>query len=105
MLTDKQIEICISFWGQVIAKHGYGPITKGLIVKFQRHLKKLLENEYRDISMTSLNRIPLFPLEEALKSAKLDNPFPNAWIDLVFRENGVVDLFRDKMFVAEILDV
>jgi hypothetical protein len=103
ILTDEQIDICVKFWGKVIAERGYGPVTKGLINKFQRHLKKLLEGDLRDsLVMASLNRVPLFPLEDALKSSKIDNPFPNEWIDLVFRDDGSVDLFRDKMFVKEI---
>jgi hypothetical protein len=103
ILTDQQIKFCVKFWCRLIEERGYGLITPAIIKRYGDHLTKLLKGEYReDTYMASLNFVPLFPLDLALKTSKIENPFPSEWIDLVFREDGTVDLFRDKMFVKEI---
>jgi hypothetical protein len=104
-LSKEQISICCNFWGNLIAtkgRKGKTPITKGLISKFQRHLKKILEEGF--VVMVSLQREPQFPLDKALLSSKIDNPFPTEWIETVLRDDGTVDLFIDGLFVKELSD-
>lgn len=102
MLSDKQIKIGIDYCSRVIADRGLGLVTKGLIAKFARHLNKILEDERQEIIMISIAGRPLDTLSRAIKSAKIENPFPVEWFDIVFIDTDKAKLYQDNKYVKDL---
>lgn len=100
MLSNKQIQIVIDFLTSVIKDRGRGLITTGLCAKFSRHLEKILESNAPDITMISLAGEPMDILSKAIKSAKIDNPLPIEWFDIVIEND--VRLYQNGNFVKKL---